>query len=437
MAEKKTTEHIELRSEEVQDILTRIPPWMIRWGNTLFLGLIFLLLFVSWFVKYPDIIKAKAVLTTKIPPQKVYAHVTAKFDTIFVHENQKVISGQALAVLNNTARYQDVLYLQSVLDTVNFKNEKFIIPVEKMPILLLGSINPQYNTFIDNYVQFALNRKLTPYKSQLRTNKISIAELKHRLSVLLYQQKMKKQALNLQRETINRNKTLFKKGVISEQELEKHQLAFVQAQQNFKSINLTISQTQEALAQAHQNSAGTSIEKTTKQRMLFQNLLLSYNQLQTAIKAWEQKFLLKSAIKGRVAFLNYWNQNQTVQTGDLVFTVIPDRTSEYIAKLKVPAHNSGKIKVGQRVMLSLNNYPESEFGVIKGIVQSKSALPDKEGIYHIDVIFPHLSLKKGLITTYGKTIHFSQEMAGTANIITEDLRLIERLFYQLKDIFNR
>ena len=38
---------------------------------------------------------------------------------------------------------------------------------------------------------------------------------------------------------------------------------------------------------------------------------------------------------------------------------------------------------------------------------------------------------------YDKEIEFKQEMRGTAEIITEDLRLIERFFYQLKDVFSR
>ena len=38
--------------------------------------------------------------------------------------------------------------------------------------------------------------------------------------------------------------------------------------------------------------------------------------------------------------------------------------------------------------------------------------------------------------TYNKTIPFRQEMKGAADIVTEDLRLIERFFYQLKNIIK-
>jgi len=47
------------------------------------------------------------------------------------------------------------------------------------------------------------------------------------------------------------------------------------------------------------------------------------------------------------------------------------------------------------------------------------------------------NLPKTLITSYNKEIEFKQEMQGVAEIITEDLRLIERVFYQFKKIFKQ
>ncbi|WAC03634.1 hypothetical protein N7U66_09360 [Lacinutrix neustonica] len=47
-----------------------------------------------------------------------------------------------------------------------------------------------------------------------------------------------------------------------------------------------------------------------------------------------------------------------------------------------------------------------------------------------------MELPKHLITSYNKEIKFKQEMRGNAEVITEDLRLAERFFYQIKDIFK-
>ncbi len=116
----------------------------------------------------------------------------------------------------------------------------------------------------------------------------------------------------------------------------------------------------------------------------------------------------------------------------MVFTIIPNENSSFIAKLKTPAQNSGKIKLGQRVNIKLENYPDTEFGVLKGIVSNISLIPDKDGLYLIDVKLP-----EKLMTSYNKEIDFKQEMRGSAEIITEDLRLIERFFYQFKEILKR
>jgi hypothetical protein len=41
-----------------------------------------------------------------------------------------------------------------------------------------------------------------------------------------------------------------------------------------------------------------------------------------------------------------------------------------------------------------------------------------------------------MLSSYDKKIPFQQEMRGSAEIITEDLRLIERILYQFRDMFK-
>lgn len=130
--------------------------------------------------------------------------------------------------------------------------------------------------------------------------------------------------------------------------------------------------------------------------------------------------------------MQLWAENQFVNAGDNVFDVIPTNESGYIGKVKAPAQNSGKIKLGQTVNIRLANYPDREFGIIKGKINAISLTPDSAGNLLINV-----SLPKGLHTSYKKQIIFQQEMTGTADIVTEDLRLIERLLYQFRDVFKR
>jgi multidrug resistance efflux pump len=430
MADK--LEDIDLRSEDVQEILTKVPHWMIRWGNVLFLALILLLLFISWFVKYPDIIPSEAIITTQIPPQKEYAKITGKLDAILVTDNEDVTNNQPLAIIENTANYKDVFKLKSVIDTINISNQTFSFPMDSLPILFLGDIESQYALFENSYIQYQLNKELQPFSNEAQANAYSVSELNRRLRSLQSQKEINKTELDFKNKDLQRNKTLFEKGVISAQSYENKQMEFAQSERNYKNFESSISQMREGISNAHRTSKGSEINRIKEEMFLLKNVIQSFNQLKKAIKDWKYQYVLQSSINGKVSFLNYWNSNQTVTSGDLVFTIIPSENSSFIAKLKTPAQNSGKIKIGQNVNIKLENFPDTEFGVLQGTLKNISLLPDKDGLYLIDAELP-----KKLITSYNKTIEFKQEMRGSAEIITEDLRLIERFFYQFKDLLSR
>src|SRR5690606_15988960 len=207
---------------------------------------------------------------------------------------------------------------------------------------------------------------------------------------------------------------------------------------NYKNFEASISQRREGTSNAYKPSKGTEINRVKEELLLLKNVLQSFNQLKKAIKDWEYQHVLQSNMRGSDSFLNYWNTNQTVNQGDLVFTIIPhhggqaSENTSFIAKLKTPAQNSGKIKIGQQVNISLESFPEQEYGVLNGEVKNISVIPDTEGFYLSDVQLP-----SKLMTSYKKQIDFKQEMRGTAEIVTEDLRLIERFFYQFRNVFNR
>ena len=374
----------------------------------------------------------KGYFGTKIPPQKAFARVTGKIDTILVKDNQQIIEGSPIALIENTANYEDIFYLKSVLDTITLKKDSFSYPLEKVPLLFLGDVENAYANFENNYIQYILNKQLQPYSNEAIANSITTSELRRRLQNLKSQKKINKAELGFKKKDLDRSKSLFEKGVISAKDYETKQLEYLQSERSYQNMSSSISQLREAIANSNKTSKGTEITRIREEMTLLKNTIQSFNLLKKAIKDWELQYAFISKINGTVSFLNYWNENQTVTQGDLVFTIIPTKYSAYIAKLKTPSQNSGKITIGQRVNVKLQNYPDYEFGVLNGTVNNISMIPDKEGFYTVDVLLP-----KKLVTSYDKTIEFKHEMRGTAEIITEDLRLIERFFYQFRQVLNR
>lgn len=430
MAENDTT--FELRSEEVQDILTKVPHWMIRWGTLLIFAIIFLLFFVSWFIKYPDVVNTEIVITTNIPPEKIVSKSSGRIEAILVKDKAIVPKNTTLAIIENTASYKDVFLLKSIVDAYNINNNLKPFPFAVLKNTQLGEIESAYAVFQKDYQAQELNNNLQPFEVENRAQVSEKVQIKERLDILQQQKVINESELQLQKNEIARFETLFNKGIISAQEMEAKKLSYLQAQKNYKSLLASISQLRSSLIDNTKLSQNSQISGTKEEVNLGRNMAQSFYQLKKVIKDWELAYTLKSSISGVVTFLQVWNENQTINIGDNVFSIIPDARNGFIGKVKAPALNSGKIKVGQKVNIRLANFPDREFGVLKGKIQNISLVPDKDGNILVDVALP-----KGLETSYQKKIVFQQEMKGSAEIVTEDLRLIERILYQFKSIFEQ
>jgi multidrug resistance efflux pump len=423
-------EKIELRSEEVQEILTRIPPWIIRWGNILVLSIVLLLLSIAAIIKYPDIISAQIIITTQVPPQKIIAKTSGKMDAIFVDNGNEIKKNSPIAVLENAANYKDVFLLKRIIDTINIEKSDF--PFAKIKASQLGDIESSYALFQKEYSVEKLNADLKPFKVEGNAQSYEAIQLKERLNLLISQKEINESEMLLQKNDLERYETLFKKGIIATAEIEKQRLIFLQSQKAYKNMLSSISQLKSSLIDLNRNSKTTQINESKENVNLERNYIQAFYQLKKAIKDWELNYVFTASIDGKVSFLQLWAVNQTVASGDNVFTIIPNNETNYIGKLKAVALNSGKIKINQDVNIRLANYPDNEFGLINGKIKAISLTPDKDGNLLIDV-----SLPNGLITSYDKKIIFQQEMSGSADIVTEDLTLLERLLYQFRNVFKR
>src|SRR5688572_6145924 len=106
-------------SEEVRDILGDPPGAIFRWGNTILLVFVLLLLLLSWFIKYPDVISSQIIITTNIPPEKIVTKTTGKIEALLVNDKATVSKNTPLAVIENSADYTDLFLLKNIVDTIN------------------------------------------------------------------------------------------------------------------------------------------------------------------------------------------------------------------------------------------------------------------------------------------------------------------------------
>lgn len=110
-------------------------------------------------------------------------------------------------------------------------------------------------------------------------------------------------------------------------------------------------------------------------------------------------------------------------TGRFVFKpVCPNKEKIIVGYILLPAHGLGRVKQGQEVIVRLENYPENEFGFLTGKVHKIANVPDTEGNYHVDILFPN-----GLRTSEGIYLPTDWQLSGSAEIIVAERKLIERM----------
>jgi multidrug efflux pump subunit AcrA (membrane-fusion protein) len=109
---------IEIRSDEVQEIMGTPPKWIIRWGIVIIFLVVIILLAGSYFYKYPDLINARVTIVSENPPISVVARSDGKLDKIFVADKQKVEANTLLGIIENPAKYKDAFELIKFLDSI-------------------------------------------------------------------------------------------------------------------------------------------------------------------------------------------------------------------------------------------------------------------------------------------------------------------------------
>lgn len=429
--EKEHKDNIELRSEEVQEILTKPPAWIVRWGITLIFLFTLIILVLAFMIKYPDFVTAKVIVSTEQPTERIVARFSGALEDIYISNGDTVRVGQKLAVIRNTANIDDVYHLKSIVDTLSIRSENLDFPLDTVSKLQLGDIESAYIGFEKNYVDLQLMEDLDPYLNELDGTRQSLIEIKSRLKNQLDQMQLLEQEYALEQMDFDRHEQLYEKGVISRQEYESKKLELLQMDKNISAMAISISQLRESIASTDYNLKTTKINEQEDDMRLLRNLSQSLNTLKMAIRQWEHNYVLMSSTEGIVGFHEFWGENQFINSGEMVFSILPTDTSVLVGKLVLPSQNAGKVVPGQKVLVKLDNFPYQQYGMLIGQVENISVSPDNEGNY-----FVYISLPEGTSTSYNQKLPFEQELLGNADIITENLSVAERLFYKFKDLLQ-
>lgn len=423
---------IEIRSVEYQEIVTQSPRWLIRSGVILVLGILIALILGSYFFRYPDVIYAEVTVVSENPPAYLAARTTARIDSLCVADMQLINVGQIVAILENPANFDDAYKLKKLLSSLElyFLDFDTLLSVKPDIDLKLGEIQPEYSGFVrlyNDYFTFLRlrlhSKKIKALRQQLINNKLYADRLNRQKQDMIND-------LTIVTAQFKRDSILHLKDVISDLDLEKTKTLLIQKKYNLNVAHAKLAETQSSTIKLELEIVEVEMDFAEQNKKAQNALIESAINLKSRFAWWEQTYIIITPIEGKISFTEFWSKNQQVKKDEVIFSVIPEGESNIIGRMNLPVSGSGKVAVGQKVNIRFDNYPYMEYGFVKGTVKNISLVPSND-VYTVEVEMP-----QDLKTSYNVKLKFSQEMKGKAEIVTNDLRLLQRLINPLRSIIK-
>lgn len=425
----KNEENNIIYSEPVREIMGQMPRKIIRWGNVAIFIIFLICLVLSWVVRYPDRIPAPVEITTVNPPVVMVSKITGRIADLYVNDKNEVKKDQILAVMETAADISEIRRLRETIDTLS-QPEK-AAPGSLPEFRGLGEIQEFWSTFIVNlsdYNNYILNDF---YGNKIRSLNDEINGIRGYLGKLSIKEKLYSENRTLGSRKYSRDSLLRTNGVYSESDLESSKQALLKINIDLQQVRLDQSEKSIELAERMQLLQDYKIKRVEEKEKYLTLLREAFQNLRARLAIWENTYLLISPVDGVVTFTRFWSRNQTVGRDEPVLTIIPYNPGEYIGRINLKMNRSGKVKKDQVVNIKFSGYPYLEYGMVKGIIRSKSLVTSGDA-YILEVYLPN-----GLITLYGKKLEFTQNMQGTAEIITDDLRLLQKILNPFRYLISR
>ncbi|MHB1176929.1 MAG: HlyD family secretion protein [Daejeonella sp.] len=409
-------------TEEMQDIISAPPSWLLQWGITLFFASLMLILGMSALIRYPDIVKTQIKINSANSPKPVVAKRSGKLIKILVREDQIINEDQALAYLESTADHQQVLDLLEELK--NLQKRLYGIPDNNQGRfntpgnLQLGEVQSPYQSFFQSYLNYKASSADGFYQKKRRYLQRELEGIRKQKDQLVSQKQLQEKEYGLAEQEYNIYQKLTENKVMAQMELKREESKLL-----IKKYPL-----QQTESSFITNSTATSakekeiLELDNQMKEERSKFIQALNSLVSEIENWKSNYVLSSSQEGKLTFAGIIQENQFVNIGQELFYVNPGNT-DFFAEMNIPQYNMGKVKLGQEVLIKLKSFPYEEYGMIRGRIGYLSDVP-----YRDSVFVSKVDLNHGAFSELKKPLKLKNGMTADAEIITEDATLLNRLF---------
>jgi HlyD family secretion protein len=420
----------ELISEEVREIISYRPHWMIRRGNVVFFSVLLLLVSLTVFIRYPDVVSGSARLVAFDAPKIVLAKKEGKLFTIAFADGQHVKQGAHLAYFESTSDYKQVLQMQQWLNRVLQqaddghleRQSMFALPVYSN----LGELQNAYQALSHEWIE---HRQFfgSGYYQQKRVALQQDLQFTARLKAnILEQERLSRQEQVLQAKEVAAYDSLARDRVVAPLELQAYQSKLIGKAQSLVQTDAQLINNDISAHNKHKELLELKKQVLDQEQKLYSALLL----LKIETEKWVQQYVVTAPQAGTAFFFTPLAANEQVSAGQELFYIQP-AASSYYAQGMVGQSGLGKVKEGQVVKLNVESYPSEEYGYLKGTITAIAGFPNRRDSFLIRIDLP-----QGLTSNYKKQLFFRNNLSVQAEIITDNRRLFDRFFEPLRKLWQ-
>lgn len=422
--EKETQPEIYHHSEEVNEIITAVPSWILRRGITVIFLVLLLILTLSAFIRYPDVVKTTLKINSLNSPKPVIAKQQGKLVKILIQDGQKVLANQPLAFIESIAIPTDVIHLAQKLKTLQqqLNNPR---PITEFTFdtkgLNLGELQNSYQGFYQEYQAFTNTQSGGFYltqKSYLERDLKAIRKLQQQLS---QQQIIQTQEYANAQEEYTAYQKLKSKNVISNSEFKQQENKYLASKYPLQQSATALLNNKTAYL-AKEKEIATLNNTILEQQAKFRQAL---NSMLNETESWMMKYIISAPVAGKLGFAGILQENQNVIVNQELFVINPGNTN-FFGEVQIPQYNMGKVKLGQRTLVKLRSYPFEEYGMINGKISYITDVALKDSVFIAKIDFTHFEQKNKQNKIVLKT-----GMMADAEIITKESSLLQRFLYNI------
>lgn len=407
---------------------------LIVWG---FIVAVLVLFFViSYFVKVPNTIHGEGILMNN----DIVDYVSPKEGVVeYVHpDNMKVEKDQILWLFETMAQVEEIDTLYNKLQEVETMNyESFSKLFKKLTLIhanKLGSIALPYiefyiqlKTYIHRHSDNPSFLELNIIENEIRTIEQTIDQDMHILANA-------KERLLLAKKNRQQDSILFAQRLITSEQWQNSKLNYLQAHSIYtdilKEIDIQKKRHNNFMQEMNKLQMTIGINENT----LFDTTVGKYVQLIDFIKEWQRINVIRAPFNGTIKHYRFWNKNDFVQKNENLFVFTAKESAREI-EVKINIEGAGKVKVGQKCLIELKEYPSKDYGMLQGHVKDLISLKHKDEDRNFST-YIRMQITEDGLTNYGHLMNTNYSMPVNAQIILDNERLFDKIFKRIEKDFK-